>query len=270
MDINDNVFVITGGGNGIGRELTLNLLSKGGRVAAVDIDQAGMDETAQLAGTAAERLSNHRVDITDRAAVAALPEAVLTAHGQVDGLINNAGIIQPFVKINSLDFSAIDRVMNINFNGTINMTKAFLPELLKRPAAQVVNISSMGGFLPVPGQGVYGASQAAIKLLSEAMYAELINTGVRVSTVFPGAIATEIAARSGLDIAAMQGDVSAESKFTPMPANQAAEIIVDGMMKERFHILVGSDAKFMNFLFRLAPKFATNYITKQMGSLLKE
>lgn len=128
----------------------------------------------------------------------------------------------------------------------------------------------MGGFLPVPGQGVYGASQAAIKVFSEALYAELVNTGVRVSTVFPGAVATEIAARSGIDTAAMQLDENAESKFKPMPASQAAQIIIDGMVKERFHIMVGSDAKFMNFLFRLAPKFATNYITKQMGSLLGE
>lgn len=122
----------------------------------------------------------------------------------------------------------------------------------------------------MPGQGVYGASQAAIKVFSEALYAELVNTGVRVSTVFPGAVATEIAARSGIDTAAMQLDENAESKFKPMPASQAAQIIIDGMVKERFHIMVGSDAKFMNFLFRLAPKFATNYITKQMGSLLGE
>jgi len=270
MELQNNVFVVTGGGNGIGRELTLNLLSKGARVAIADIDQAGMDETAQLAGAAAEWLSKHKVDITDRAVVAALPEEVISAHGQVDGLINNAGIIQPFEKINQLEFDAIDRVMNINFNGTVNMTKAFLPHLLKRPHAQVVNISSMGGFLPVPGQGLYGASQAAIKLFSEALYAELSKTDVHVSTVFPGAIATEIAARSGIDTAAMQSDDNGESKFKPMPPSEAAQIIIDGLVKERFHIFVGSDSKYMNFLFRLAPKFATNYITKQMGSLLKE
>lgn len=270
MELKDKVFIVTGGANGIGRELVLNLLSKGARAAVVDIDQDALDETEKLAGEAADRISKHIVDITDRKVVAGLPEDVLAAHGQVDGLINNAGIIQPFVRINDLEFDAIDRVMNINFNGTINMTKAFLPYLLERPAAQIVNISSMGGFLPVPGQGIYGASQAAIKLFSEALYAELKHTNVHAMTVFPGAVATDIAANSGLDISAMQTGDGAESSSKPLPASQAAEIIITGMVKDRFHVLVGSDAKLMNFLFRLSPKFATNFITKQMGNLLPD
>jgi len=270
MELKDKVFVITGGANGIGRELVLNLLSKGARAAAVDINQDALDETEKLAGSGADRFSKHIVDITDRTAVAKLPDDIISAHGQVDGLINNAGIIQPFVRINNLEFDAIDRVMDINFNGTINMTKAFLPHLLERPAAQIVNISSMGGFLPVPGQGIYGASQAAIKLFSEALYAELKQTNVHVLTVFPGAVATDIAANSGIDISAMATGDGAESSSKPIPASQAAELIITGMIKERFHVLVGSDAKLMNFLFRLNPRFATNFITKQMGNLLSD
>jgi len=270
MELNGKVFVITGGANGIGRELVLNLLARGVRVAAADIDQAGLDETRRLAGSAAERLSSHVVDITDRERVAVLTTEVLAAHGQVDGLINNAGVIQPFVKINALEYDAIDRVMKINFHGAVNMTKAFLPHLLERPEAKLVNVSSMGGFLPVPGQGVYGASKAALKLFSEALYAELKNTNVDVCVVFPGAIATEIASNSGIDMSGMQGADGGESSFNPMPASQAAEEIVVGMLKDRFHVLVGKDAKFMNFLYRLAPKLATNYIAKQMASLLGE
>lgn len=268
MDLNNKVYIITGGANGIGRELVLNLLSKGARVAAADIDQAGLDQTEKLAGSAADRISKHVVDITDRKTVADLPGIVISAHGQVDGLINNAGIIQPFVRINDLEFDAIDRVMNNNFYGSVNMTKAFLPYFLERPAAQIVNISSMGGFLPVPGQGIYGASKAAVKLFSEALYAELKGTNVHVLTVFPGAVATDIAANSGVDITALQMGEDMKSSIKLMPPSQAAEIIITSMIKERFHILVGSDAKLMNFLFRLSPKFATNFITKQMAALL--
>ena len=270
MTIKNKVLVITGGGNGIGREMALNLLSKGARVAAVDIDQDGLDETEALAGSNSDQISKHNADITNREVVAALPEAVIKAHGQVDGLINNAGIIQPFVKIEKLAFDAIDRVMDINFNGTVNMTKAFLPQLLKRPEAYIVNISSMGGFLPVPGQGIYGASQAAIALLSQALYAELTNTGIHVMLVYPGAVGTEIAARSGVDVEEMLGEGDGTSSFKPLPASQAADMIINGMVNKRFQVLVGKDARFMNFLYRLSPKFATNYITRQMGSLLKE
>jgi len=120
--------VVTGGGNGIGRELVFELLRRNARVAALDISETGLAETSSLAGAAAERLSTHVVDITDRQLVDALPEAVRATHGQVDGVINCAGIIQPFVKVNALEYPAIERVMNINFWGLLYVTKAFLPK----------------------------------------------------------------------------------------------------------------------------------------------
>jgi len=268
MRIQNKVYVVTGGGNGIGRELVLQLLSAGAKVAAVDIDEGGLQETAKLAVENSANMSQHILDITDREAVSKLPDSVISEWGAVDGLINNAGIIQPFVKSIEIGFDAIDRVMNINFNGTVNMTKAFLPYLMERPEAHIVNVSSMGGFLPVPGQGVYGASKAAVKLFTESLYAELLGTRVHVSVVFPGAIGTDIAARSGVEMDAGATEEGASS-FNPMPPEEAAAAILKGIEKDKFRILVGSDAKFMNFLYRLSPKFATKYIVKQMGSLLK-
>ena len=148
MKVENKVIVVTGGGNGIGRELVLHLLARGAKVAAVDIDQAALQATVDLAGDKKANLSTHIVNITDKEAVEALPEQVIAQHGAVDGIINNAGIIQPFVKLNELEYPAIERVMNINFYGTLYMTKTFLPHLLKRPAAHITNISSMGGFRP--------------------------------------------------------------------------------------------------------------------------
>jgi len=147
MKVRNKVIVITGGGNGIGRELVLNLLSKGAHVAAVDINAAALQETVGLAGVMKDKLSTHVVNITDKDAVAALPEQVITKHGTVDGVINNAGIIQHFVRVNDLDYADIERVMNVNFYGTLYMKKAFLPHFLTRPEAHITNISSMGGFL---------------------------------------------------------------------------------------------------------------------------
>ena len=267
MQISDKVFVVTGAGNGIGRELTLNILQKGGYVAGVDIDEKGLKETSSLAGNVADRYSWHVVDLTNRKAVEALPEAVLQAHSVVDVVINNAGIIQPFKKINDLPFDAIERVMNINFYSVVNMTKSFLPHLLERPEAQIVNVSSMGGFLPVPGQGVYGASKAAVKLFTEALYAELLHTKVHVSVVFPGGVGTNIADNSGVVMDASAVEEGSQS-FNPLPPSAAADQIIEGIIKNKFHILVGRDSKFMNFFFRLAPKSATEFITGKMASLL--
>jgi len=267
MNVSGKTIFVTGGGSGMGRELVLLLLKKGARVAAADINPASLQETASLAGDHQGRLSTHVLNIADRDAVAAVPEAVIQAHGAVDGIINNAGIIQKFVKVVDLDVKDIERVINVNFWGLVYVTKAFLPHLLQRPEAHIVNTSSMGGFLPVPGQTAYGASKAAVKLFSEGLRSELLNTNVRVSVVFPGAIATNITANSG--VAAPQGASSRESsKFKTLSAAKAAEIILEGMEKNQYHILVGQDAKMMNFLSRLMPDRAARLIFAQMQSLL--
>lgn len=269
MLANGKTIAVTGGGNGIGRELTLQLLQKGARVAALDISEAGLAETARLAGADAERLSTHVANITDRAAVETLPAAILEAHGQIDGLINCAGIIQPFVKVNELEYSAIERVMNVNFWGVMNMTKTFLPLLLQRPSAHIVNISSMGGFLPVPGQSVYGASKAAVKLLTEALHSELTETPVRVTVIFPGAIGTDISKNSGLDApTAAEAKESGAAEFKMTSPQEAARVIIAAMERDAFRATIGKDAAMMDKLCRLMPERAAAIIYKQMKSLL--
>lgn len=263
MKIHGKVFVVTGGGSGIGRALSLALLQRGARVAAVDIKEATLAETAQLASSAA--LSTHIVDISNKAQVETLLPQVVEKHGTVDGLVNNAGIIQPFVKLADLDYPAIERVLNINLYGTIYMLKTFLPALLKRPEAHIVNISSMGGFFPFPGQTLYGASKAAVKILTEGLYAELIGTNVGVSVVFPGAIATNISQNSGL---AMPETDAESARIKPTSPEVAAQTIITAIEKNKLQAYIGRDAAMMNIFYKLNPRGAIHFISKQMESLL--
>lgn len=263
MKLQGKVVVLTGAGSGIGKALALHLLAKGAKVAAVDVNEAALRELTTTAPS--EQLSIHNLDITDLEKVALLPQQVQERWGAVDGLINNAGIIQPFVRVKDLEYPAIERVMRVNFYGMLYMTKAFLPQLLERLEAHIVNISSMGGFLPVPGQTVYGASKAAVKLFTEGLYAELIDTPVRVTVVFPGAVATDIAAHSGVQIGERTGQ---NSGIKPLAPEKAAQIILEGVEQNRFRVLVGSDAKLMDFLYRLNPGYAARLIYRRMKSLL--
>lgn len=263
MKFQDKVVVVTGAGAGMGHELVLGLLKRGARVAAVDLRQAGLDHTA-AAANAGDRLSLHLADVTDRAAVEALPAAVIAHHGAVDVVINNAGIIQPFITINELDYATIHRVMDVNLFGTLHMVKAFLPHLLERPEAHVANVSSMGGFLPVPGQAIYGAAKAAVKLMTEALFAELLETKVGVSVVLPGAIATDIAVNSGVHMDAPEDAPAHKS----LPAHEAATIILDGIESDDLHITVGSDSKMMMLANRIAPESSIRLIQRQMRDLL--
>ncbi len=264
MHVQNKVIVVTGAGGGIGGELVRSLLARGAKVAAVDLREEPLH---QLADGVGQNISIHAMNITDKDAVAKLPQQVIDAHGSIDGVINCAGIIQPFVKVNDLAYDAIDKVVQVNFYGTLYMTKAFLPHLLKRPEAHIVNVSSMGGFLPVPGQSIYGASKAAVKLLTEGLYAELLDTNVRVSVVFPGATKTNISDNSGVPAPAMPDGDKAQD-FPMLSAEAAAKIIVDGMEKNKPQIFTGKDSKMMNRLYRLNPVSATKLIAKQMKSLL--
>jgi len=269
MRVSGKVLVVTGGGNGIGQQVVLELLRRGARVAAVDLSPDGLEETRRLAGDAA-RLWTDTLDITDRDAVLALPARVADALGPVDGVLNVAGIIQPFVRLAELGFDAVDRVLAVNLDGTINVAKAFLPGLLDRPEGHVLLVSSMGGFLPVPGQTVYGASKAAVKLLAEGLYAELLGTSVGVTVVMPGAVATQITGNSGVDVPGGDAAADAESSFPTTSPQDAARTIVQGMEDDDLHVFVGRDARLMDLARRIAPKRATNFITRKMGDLLDQ
>ena len=264
MKTNNKTIVVTGGGSGIGRELVLQLLNKNARIITVDLNQENLDETRKLAGNKSENLVTHILDICEKASVIDFSKKVIEENGPIDGIINNAGIIQPFVNINSLDYSHIEHIMNVNFYGTLYMIKSFLPHLLKRPEAHITNISSMGGFIPFPGQTLYSASKAAVKILTEGLYGELKNSSVGVTVVMPGAIDTNISKNSGVDIPG-GGDNENTSKMKALPASKAAEIIINGIEKNKYRVLVGSDSKFLDLYYRWSPKGAVNFIVKKMG-----
>ncbi len=263
MQIAAKVFVVTGAGSGIGRAVTLELLSRSAKVAAVDLHAQALEETARLA-SAGDRLSLHTLNIADRGEVAALPDAVLDAHGQVDGLLSIAGIIQPFEPITTLPLEAAERVMDVNFWGTYYLDTTFLPLLMERPEAALLNVSSMGALVPVPGQGVYGASKAAVKLLTECLYAELRDSNVAVTVVFPGGVGTNITENSG--VAAPSMPAGKTPKVTS--AEDAGRLIVDAVAKGEPRLLIGGDAKMLDRLSRVAPMRAITTVADRMKALL--
>lgn len=262
MKINGNVYVVTGAGNGIGRDVALELLSQGARVAGVDLSAAALADTAALAG-AGERFTVHDVDLTDRAAVDALPAAVAARHGRVDGLIHVAGVIQRFVPIADLAVTDIETVFDVNLWGTVNVNKAFLDPLLARPEAALVNVSSMGGLIPFPGQTAYSASKGAVKLWTEGLQAELAQSNVTVTVVFPGAIATDIARNSG---ASETTASAADSPIKMTSSIDAARQIVEAVAKGKPRVRIGTDAKLLDRLSRVMPTKAIQLIAKKMAS----
>ena len=268
MRLADKIFVVTGAGGGVGRELSLQLLAKGASVAGADLNAAALAETASAAERHGSRFEPFVLDITSQSEVAAFPARVDARFGAADGLINNAGIIQPFTKLDSLEEPTIDRVISVNFLGTLSMLRAFLPVLRARPEAQIVNLSSMGGFVPVPGQTVYCAAKAGVKMLTEGLASELRGTKVHVLLVFPGAIATRIAENSGART--LTNAPNGSSKLKAMSPHLAAEQILRAVEHGRSRLLVGRDAQFMDKLYRMAPGFASARIAEKLKGLLSK
>ncbi len=256
MNFKDKVVVVTGAGNGVGRELTLRLLSRGAKVACVDIDANGLKETLLLASGCQGRVSGFEADITDSDMVEALPGKIAAQLGPVDALVNNAGVIHPFLHVNETGYGTIEKVMRVNFFGTLNMTKAFLPGLCTRDSAYIVNISSAGALAPMPGETVYGASKAAVRLLTEGLRYELRQSGVRVMAVFPGGINTDIIRNSGVTVASSIDGLRARLAFLLLTPQKTAERIITGMEKNRTRLVLGIDAAAMDLFSRISPRIA--------------
>ncbi len=258
MKVENKKIVVTGAGAGIGRELVQMLLKKGASVIAVDINEKNLQDLKKTYNK--DQLLIAVLDVTDEMKVKEFRDFYIEKLKEIDILINNAGIIQPFVPVNDLEMDIINRVMNVNFYGPLYLTKAFLPELLKREEAHIVNVSSMGGFFPFPGQTIYGSSKAALKLFTEGLYAELLDTNVNVTIVFPGAIATDIMKNSNVEM-----KETSENNFKPLPVDRAATQIIKGIEQNKFQLYVGSDAKMMNFMYKFNAKKAIQFVKSKMS-----
>lgn len=256
MNLRDAVAVLTGAGSGIGRATAVALARRGCHLAIADINGENLAATAALVDGAGVRVSQHLLDVADRAAVAALPEAVLAAHGKVSVVINNAGVALGgrFEQVSEADF---DWLMRINFDSVVCMTRAFLPHLHAQPQARLVNLSSLFGLISPPGQAAYSASKFAVRGFSNALRHELAGSSVGVTVVHPGGVATSIAnsakAPLGADEQMIERHRRAAQKMLRMPPEKAAEIIVRGIENNRARVLVGNDALIVSWIERLLP-----------------
>lgn len=265
MEIKDHVAVVTGGGAGIGKEVVSQLLALGARVHALDLKVDGLE---QLEAAFSERLVTHVCDISDKDAVDALAAQL----PDITAVINVAGIIQDFVPVAELDRGTMERVMNVNFWGIVNVTTAFLPTLLAQPEAAIINVSSMGALVPVPGQSFYGASKAAVKLFTEGLFAELQETNVHVGVAIPGGVATDIMGNSGVQRGGGDDknvdDSAGEAVASLTSAQDAAAQIIAALEKKQVRTIIGKDCSAVDKMSRVAPVKAIKLIAKKMKDLV--
>ena len=256
MKLENRTAVVTGAASGIGRALAGVLARRRCHLALVDINEAGLQRTTEMVATPGVRVSCHRLDVSDADAVANFPQVVRASHPDVDLLFNNAGVALwgRFEQISAADF---EWLFSINFHGLVRMTRAFLPLLKASDDARLVNMSSVFGLIGPPGQTAYAASKFAVRGFSEALRHELEGSPVGVTVVHPGGIATPIAetarVSAGISNEELEMERANSRKLLTLPAEVAAETIVQGVERRKARVLIGTDAKAIDIMARLAP-----------------
>ena len=250
------VAVLTGAATGIGRALASRLAEEGAALCLADINRDALEETASALASRGASVSTHVVDVADGGQVENFAREVVERHGRADVLINNAGVALHGT-VEEVSLADIEWVMSVNFWGTVYCVKHFLPLLKLGPRSHVVCVSSIFGVIAPPGQAAYCASKFAVRGFTEALRHELEGTNVRVSTVHPGGVRTNIArsARIGANADPSKGErerLRFERLAITTP-EQAAERIVRGMLRGEPRILVGRDASQIDLIQRVLP-----------------
>ncbi|GAS98422.1 short-chain type dehydrogenase/reductase [Mycolicibacterium canariasense] len=248
------VAVVTGAGSGIGQALAVELGRSGAKLAISDVDTEGLAVTEERLKAIGAPVKADRLDVTEREAFELYATAVKEHFGKVNQIYNNAGIaFTGDVEVSS--YKDIERVMDVDFWGVVNGTKAFLPHLIESGDGHVINVSSLFGIFSVPGQAAYNSAKFAVRGFTEALRQEMVlaKRPVKVTAVHPGGIKTAIArnagAADGLD--ADQLAKVFDKKLAKTTPDKAARIILEAVRKNQARVLVGADAKVLDVIVRL-------------------
>jgi NAD(P)-dependent dehydrogenase (short-subunit alcohol dehydrogenase family) len=267
-NLSGKVAVITGGGSGIGREIGRALASRGAVVAVADLD---LDAARRLADELPGGASGHAVDVSSEQRFQALRDEVLAQHGQVDILVNNAGI-GPAPK-NFLDtpLAEFRRFLDINLWGAIHGSHVFLPELLRRPEAALVNVGSYTGLMAPSLVTGYATSKFGVRGFTESLRMELAGSPVAVTLVMPGVTKTALMANSPViaeaDKAALQRAFDKAPGITP---DKVAAGVVKGITHRRSRVLTGADTAALDLITRLFPGAYSALLAKPMALAMRK
>ena len=255
MAYKGKVALITGGGSGMGQLASRNFASAGAKVAALDVSEEGLGKTAE----GLDNVRTYRVDVTDYEAVLRAVKEVEDTLGPIDRVYNCAAIM-PFGKLLELDVALQHKIMNINFNGLVNVANATLPKMLARQNGDFVSFASMAGQMPTLLTGTYSASKAAVDFYNQTLYHENRNKGVRFASVNPPLTETPL-----LEQGKSAWPKMIEKEGDAISPQQVLDAIEDHLERGEFMVFVRRRERFGKFVGRAFPNRLWEYVHKVEG-----
>jgi len=258
---NNKVVVITGAASGMGREYALEFARLGALVAITDVNEKALAETYAMVQKITDKyICSEVMNIASQEDVQAFAEKVKNKLGNAHVIINNAGIGGGGAPVWAQDMDQFQLTMNINFFAVVNMTKAFLPQLLTNQEGAVVNVSSVFGLIGTPGTSDYCASKFAVRGFSESLMVELADTPISVHLVHPGGIKTNIAKDS-------KNGAEFEAKYLKTSPLTAVRIVIDGIKSGKQRMVFGHQSSLLRFLTLLPLKLRNWILNREMSDL---
>ncbi len=272
----NKVAAITGAGSGMGQQLAVLLAKAGCHLSLSDVNEKGLAETVELVKPSNVRVTSQKVNVADRDQMKQWAEATVQNHGSVNMIFNNAGVALGST-VEGASYEDLEWIMGINYWGVVYGTKEFLPYIKKSGEGHIINTSSLFGLTAQPTQSAYNSSKFAVRGFTESLRQELDleKCGVSALCVHPGGIRTNIAndarMNDSLRSLGMNPEKSAKAfnKLLRMPAEEAAQQILDAVLKDKRRLLIGNDAKTLDIIQRILPTgyqkitgFATKFSKK--------
>ena len=259
-DIGGMKALVTGGGSGIGLATAERLAHKGAVPIQLDIDQAALEKAlTELKGEGYEA-HGFQADVTDIDQLRQLKEELYKKGLCPEILVNCAGITL-IAHISSTDHDEWNRIINVNLMGTINMTEIFLPSMMERGQGHIVNIGSIDGIIPIPGQSAYCASKFGVTGFTEVLYYDLKHNGVGVTLVCPGYVRTPMAKTQTIkDLPLRFKGAWLVERFLELfggPPQKVANRVVDAIARNKFLVIPGLPSRILYHYRRLFPHLAT-------------
>ena len=231
MEPANKSILLTGASRGIGRQVALAFARQGGKLVLAGRNEQALEETRAGVENAGGQAIVAAGDVTDAAWRQSIVDKAVQTFGGLDILVNNAGVVSAGW-LEDLSESDLNQQLQINLVAPILLTRAALPALRQSPNAAVVNISSIFGLLGMPFYATYGATKAGIAHFGEAMRRELLDQGIHVMTVYPGATDTPMMETSAL------GDKAGFAYDTP---EDVAQALLDGLENDQLSVIRADD-----------------------------